>query len=1017
MAASASPEQPVEAPTAETVAHWLRLLLAPKICREPAEFFIERKFIHDYRQEVPEYSQAAQSWPSHAAKHWATVGPLVRKLFATPRTFNFVQWVMEYARVTHPKIYGAEAETNDDILDLTDALCYGHVSPLHIAAAFGLEAVCLDLISMTPSTSESGFFGCPLLCALAGPQAFTRKFDTPSAEPSLPGQKARRAIISSLLTSDAKSPKPYSRMSKHWEALIALGFNASITSEDRSIIQHIIRGGVDIGSLHNYLGEDRLGAFTSQERVETVLSGVLDLFLVSSTLGLSEEDRQDTIGCLADTFNGMLAAHTREDLELTDAEFEEALQDAMIEDNVLCFSRLTHDARFNPNSASRTITSSGTLVHSAVCDNLVDITDMMIDAGGSLEARDDKGRTPLLLSNSVDMMSVLVNQHGASTKSVDYNGRNIWHYIAATADLALLMWLASQDRYKSENLRARNKDGYTPLDEAFRYGLLSIETNDNRTDLGTGNTALVIQLLLVNGAEYSKSINGIPVTHVATIWGLPKIVQTLALHGADFSVTDGQGRSALHYLTLLASTEHVSVLQQLCAGAPITDNDGSTPAETIFLSTAVLDSDGRVKENAYPFSLDEAVYEHLLVPQVLSSRDRQGRTLWERFCAKVVPLSFVNVTDAVDRPYQENWNNAISKALRILRQNGACRDYEEATGQPAVAALELGMRPHNYQWMFSFGLLQDAVNVSDPKLLKPFLSGPAAQRYLVESLLLWQMAATKFLICQGVPTHIPHEKLDGMTALEYVLDTGMSELVDSFIANAEAEALNSRVEEICNVLGEQPYHADSILTELVKRGFAPQLRVPGSHDEAAILKLIGHIEAFDPESNIVETMQAEGLNVASLGSSSAEPAPMPSAGDVSPQSAADITAQIFGNSPPPDATTASMRNMFGHMLSTMPTGQRSSSRVSTPSRSGTPGSPFSDPAARLRRHRALGRTALHVAVVNRNVEAVQELLDMGAADRADHEGRTARTIAIEEGFDDVLEIFEDDDARRSIYNL
>jgi ankyrin repeat protein len=981
-------------------------LLVPEICREPEEFFIERKFIAEYRQRAPEYSTAAARWPSHAAEFWDDIHPLVSELFAIPRTFNFVQWMLEYARQTLPGQYGSKAGFYDDILDLTDALCDGTVSPLHAAAAFGFESIAHNLITKVDDTNKSGPFGCPLLCALCGPEIFRREFNQARLWIDIDARQNNRAILHAILQADAKVPKPYSHMSTQWEPLIAFGFRASLTSGDRSYIQSIIRGGVDIHHLHTFLGSDELASLPVEylPNVSPVLSGILDLVLVSSTLGLGEEDRQDTIGRLADAFNVMKASHTRENLDLTDAEFEEALQDAMIEDNVLCFSRLIPDARFDANSASRTTTSSGTLVHSAVCDNLLDITDMLADAGGSLDTRDNKGRTPLLVCNSRDMLSVLVHQHGASTKAVDHEGRSIWHYVAATADLPLLMWLVAQDPFKKENMSVRNHGGYTPLDEAFRYGLSSIETNDNRTDLGTQNTALAIQLLLVNGAKYSGIINGLPITHVAAIWGMPKIVETLAANDADFGTTDSQGRSALHHITLLASVEHVKALQRLCASTPILDNDGNSPAESIFLSTAVRGSDGRVKRNAYPFLFSDAVYDRLLQPQVLSSRDAQGRTLWERFCGKVLPSIF-DCGDPGENVnlLQDKWNMGVFEALLRLRRHGAHHEYQEATGKPAMAALELGIGPHNYQWAFNYFVLKSCVDDCDPQALQTYFStSPATARYLVAAVLRDVKDAIIFLIDRGVAVHVPHEKLNG-TVLEHAISHGKSDLVSICLARIGRIALNSRREEICRLLEspDRSQFAESFLLRLIDSGFAPQLAESGSQDAEAMLSLVSRMMENNPSSNILSQLHARGLNVESLDY------------DVSAAEAASAAE----NTPPPRRAT-----VLGTITPTATTNVQNMLRRLPPAiaarvlrRQPPPAGTTLNEAqrARLRRHRALGRGPLHIAVLQRHGHILRYLLDLGTQDIMDNEGRTARAIAIEEEYDDIVRIFEEHDAERA----
>ncbi|TQV92746.1 hypothetical protein V2A60_009211 [Cordyceps javanica] len=504
-------EPPAERPSANIVAAWLRILLDPAMNREPEEFYLERNLLRQYREAHPEYSTAARCWPLHALQHWDTVGHIVKQLFACQ--FNFMQWALEYARETYPEIYGPQSPSNDAILDLTDVLYDGTFSPLHISAALGLEPACLELMEKpeAPGVMFRERAASPLFCSLAGPQIFTCRMSMEKWHQVIhrqyPELQSRLPVIRKLLELHRQKRILYESTGRKGRLLMFLAFRATVLTGDYSLLKFVLQGGGDVRAVIDLINDDEFSYYQPADSTITskILSSILDLVLAPSKLNLVERDRQALIDAIQDAFLLNAGARvTSGQVDITDAEFQEALKDAFLDDSIICFRRLIHHPSFDPDAVSPTGPGNGTLLHHAVCDGLVEFADAIVEAGGNLDARDHMGRTPLLLCNDTETLAMLVKEHGAKTTAVDHEGRNIWHYAASTNDVPILMWLAGHDSCKLENLKATTKQDATPMDLAMRSGLESLDAND-KTRL---DATIVLQVLLSNDAPHAEEVDG-----------------------------------------------------------------------------------------------------------------------------------------------------------------------------------------------------------------------------------------------------------------------------------------------------------------------------------------------------------------------------------------------------------------------------------------------------------------------------------------------------------------------------
>src|SRR5262249_36580285 len=129
------------------------------------------------------------------------------------------------------------------------------------------------------------------------------------------------------------------------------------------------------------------------------------------------------------------------------------------------------------------LVDGGTVLHAAVESGSTDAVVLILQSGADIEAKDSKGRTPLMLAESLSLLSLLVTEWHADTSVRDVDGYCLWHYHATENDHQMLQWLAANDPHKSASLKAVSRPGRTPLLEALgTVSELAKRLKSSRTD-------------------------------------------------------------------------------------------------------------------------------------------------------------------------------------------------------------------------------------------------------------------------------------------------------------------------------------------------------------------------------------------------------------------------------------------------------------------------------------------------------------------------------------------------------
>ncbi|KAL6912818.1 hypothetical protein FSST1_010578 [Fusarium sambucinum] len=767
-------------PSATDVSDWLTILNSSENDREPAEYNRETMLIQARRITEPKYRVAAARWPEHAEKYWQKLRPQVCTLFRIQKSYSFVQWVLEYARVTYPRTLGSLAFSPRLLLELTDALCDGSVSSLHIAAALGLPSLCRDLLSMGAKVNQSSLIGTPLFCALVGSKVLATRTEPESWTTLLVGGDSnvdQAATILLLIDGGADCKYRYTWKNGTEEVSLAgLAFWTAMISKHEAVFTRIAKGGGNLDrSFHQLLQRETLTkrGLLHRARFARLLTYVYDMTLIDMERESTEyAEIQELVSKVMRHTKVRFSPTTDGNIDtLSDGNFAEAIRTAVLDFNVTLVERLTKDPRFDPNFPYDHDGTSGTILHMATEGAQLEIMDILIRAGADVRARDSEGRTPLMVIEEVGPLAKLILEHSAPTYDTDNGGRNIWHLLAATNDVKLLMYLWDNDPFKIRNLDAVCEDGHTPLRAAFAY----IDALEGNSKSSKKVGPLAAQFLLKQCQGYLKAEGNEQLARWAIEWGDVDLVKKIFQLIPSANTGD---ELLLRSLNISASPELVSLVLEK-AGPSRPFSDGLTPAETVITNTKLLrplvgfTAKPSLHPSCYP-EMTRAAYMDLLTPEVLNSRDSQGRGLWARFCDDVLSTLGSRSADHPNNMYF--LYGFVSMAISCLLQKGALLDYEKETGEWAIARISKKAQVGAVTWTPSkLPFIAAILEASFDETENPDLNKAGSKEFFDtrDAAVLLSLAVRSrkpdivvLLVRSGINVHRPWESFGGRSIFE-----------------------------------------------------------------------------------------------------------------------------------------------------------------------------------------------------------------------------------------------------------
>ena len=230
-------------------------------------------------------------------------------------------------------------------------------------------------------------------------------------------------------------------------------------------------------------------------------------------------------------------------------------------------------------------------------DNQVDLVNMLLKHGASVEASNRFGLTPLLLAfqRGNKPAAVALLEGGASLAAVDSDGSTALHHATKNNNQADLVNMLLKH---GASVAASNNFGVTPLLLAFQRGnepavvalleggaSLAAVDSDGNTALhhaasNNNNQADLVNILLSRGLDLEVSNNvGTTPLHMAIGNDNKPAVVALLSRGASLATKDCDGETALHYAARLQSVRSGILNMLLKHGASVeaVNESGATP--------------------------------------------------------------------------------------------------------------------------------------------------------------------------------------------------------------------------------------------------------------------------------------------------------------------------------------------------------------------------------------------------------------------------------------------------------
>lgn len=207
----------------------------------------------------------------------------------------------------------------------------------------------------------------------------------------------------------------------------------------------------------------------------------------------------------------------------------------------------TMDRMTTPESSSSAATADARLLDAAATGNVAAVT-AALTAGADIEARDDLGRTALLLAATEDHVEVAQTlvADGASPDALDDRHDTPWLVTGVTGSVAMLEALLPAE----PDLTIRNRFGGVSVIPASERGHVDYVRRVVETDIDVnhvndlGWTALLEAVILGDGGPPHQ-----------------EIVRILLGAGADRSLADKDGVTALQHARSKGQTEVVAILE------------------------------------------------------------------------------------------------------------------------------------------------------------------------------------------------------------------------------------------------------------------------------------------------------------------------------------------------------------------------------------------------------------------------------------------------------------------------
>jgi ankyrin repeat protein len=235
-----------------------------------------------------------------------------------------------------------------------------------------------------------------------------------------------------------------------------------------------------------------------------------------------------------------------------------------------------------------------TPLHGATANGSVELVRVILEHGADINAQTNDNSTPLLVAAKYGITEVVraLLEHGANVGTEDGEGRTALHEATRTWDVELVRMLLEH----SADVNARTKDSSTPLLVAVTFGSVEVvqmlikhgadvsaEDEKGRTPLhgaavNRNRSVDLVRVLIEHGADINTRFNdsSTPLHKVAAN-GSAEDVRVLLEHRANVDAQDEKRRTPLHEATRNGSVELVRVVLDHGADINARTSDTWTP--------------------------------------------------------------------------------------------------------------------------------------------------------------------------------------------------------------------------------------------------------------------------------------------------------------------------------------------------------------------------------------------------------------------------------------------------------
>ncbi|KAI9163536.1 Ankyrin repeat domain-containing protein [Paramyrothecium foliicola] len=716
------------------------------------------------------YLLAATTWPMLAReglndKDYSLLES-VKSLFHPSKTTSFRAWtlailldiVRDFLRLCSDPAITAKA-----VSYLTDDT----FRPLHMACALNLPEICEYLVNEGAEINQKSSLGTPLLLAATSFLGFMSEVGgfnmiRPSFYSNyLPIASRRVQAFECLIKVDANMSASSGSRRNHSEFVLAaiIDFHlGSFAPTMKLISRGTVPSDSDMDALNDYLD-----TYFPHDKARGLELPLLDFIRYLKKTSAHDTDWGLKLGRRLWSLATKMGFAFTHDANLTDSRISLSIEGllqktraALQQDDPIVLQLCLDDGRINVTGAWALLDSeySGTLLHYAVQFDSTGCADLLLKLGSDPKAKDCRGDAAVHYcdgSSDGNMLKILV-EHNIKLSTPKGDGLSLWHLCAQyphwNASFVDVLFRVDPEATR-EAVLSKAKNGHTPL----TFALDNIQARNEGTQARNEERAL-LYIDYCNAVENFWESHGSVLPRALEVGSAKVLDRLLSLGFRPASVRD-EDSTPLHKLRADASVEWINLLKKLFPQADERRFNGRLPLESYLTETL-----------RFGCSPNEAAVKALMFNDVFGSKDDKGRTPWEYLC------NLREVAAASAFPPKSHWGS-LNSILSILLDLGAMERYEDEAQTCGLdllfpAILKDIHRIERVSDIISAQTLEKAVHVS--KHWKPH--SKLAVRFLKQVLNQEDGETVEVLLQNGLDVH---QRVDRESAIEHACGPSLIE--------------------------------------------------------------------------------------------------------------------------------------------------------------------------------------------------------------------------------------------------